>query len=66
MEDFLFKTIAMHAMQGLIAGQGNDSSYRYVNHPDKTKEKQIVDDAMKIAHEMMKRFDEIESSKKLD
>jgi len=59
MDQFLFKTCAMHAMQGILASQSFD--HKFTDQPNKKKEVQIVDEAIKCANEMMKRFLEIDS-----
>lgn len=65
MDDFLFKSLVMHAMNGLLSSQCPD--WKYVDQPGKNKEELLADDAFKIANEFAKRFKEIEElSAKLD
>jgi hypothetical protein len=56
MNDFIFKTCAMHAMQGFLASDSGQDR-KYINQPDSTRFEQVAIDSMKMAEEMMKQFD---------
>lgn len=65
MDEFLYQSLVMNAMEGLLASQSQD--FKYVDIPGKKKEELLADDAFKIADEFIKRFVKIKDlAKKLD